>query len=88
MQKNQRYTKFHCQESHKNSKLTFITYMKSTCFILMWTLCAAKVSVRPYEPCLVDLEEHVVLMSSISSDSYNFASLSSMDASTPKARTK
>lgn len=54
----------------------------------MWTLCAAKVSVRPYEPCLVDLEEHVVLMSSISSDSYNFAYLSSMDASTPKARTK
>lgn len=54
----------------------------------MWTLCAASVSVSPYEPYLVDLEEHVALKSSISSDSYNFVSLSSMDASTPKARTQ
>ena len=42
------------------------------------SLLVASVSVRPCEPCLVDLGGHALLVSPIFSDSYNLSSSSSM----------
>lgn len=68
--KSERYICSCCQESHKNIHLKATTYQQSGAG--SWH--SASVSLHPYEYCLVDLMCHVLLVSSIPTDSYRLPS--------------
>lgn len=70
-----RDTHFHCLESYIADSAN--VYIEDLVQMLAVLVLVPSVSVRPYEICFVDSVGHVLLMSSIPSDSYNLFSSSS-----------